>query len=124
MPNSSTLLDKDTTIDVQVFQLGSSTPPPPEAAGPMITGFVYETTPEGRNPLRGVLAWLEVGTADSYLVAKTQTDDAGRFFFCRVNAPVRMGVSRYQDMVMAGYKDGTAFIPGAGDMFFEIDLRR
>jgi hypothetical protein len=121
---ASAVVDKDTTIDVQVFQLGSSTMPPPTAAGPMITGFVYETTPEGKNPLRGVLAWLEVGSADSYLVAKTQTDDAGRFFFCRVNAPVRMGVSRYQDMVMAGYKEGTAFIPGAADMFFEIDLRR
>jgi hypothetical protein len=90
----------------------------------MITGLVYETTAEGRNPLRGVLAWLEVGSGDSYLVAKTQTDEAGRFFFCRVNVPVRMGVSRYQDMVMAGYKDGVAFVPGAGDMFFEIDLRR
>jgi hypothetical protein len=120
---ASALVDNDRTIDVQVFQIGSSFTPP-DAASPMITGFVYETTAQGRNPLRGVRAWLEVGSADSYLVARTQTDTDGRFFFCRVNAPVRMGVSGYEDMVMAGYKDGVAFIPGAGDMFFEIQLRR
>jgi hypothetical protein len=118
---ASALIDKDTTIDVEVFQIGSSLTPAP-SAGPMITGFVYEMTPQGRNPLRGVGAWLEVG--DTYVVAKAETDDAGRFFFCRVNAPVRMVVSRYQDMVAAGYKDGVAFIRGTGDMSFEIELKR
>jgi hypothetical protein len=118
---ASALVDKDTTVDVEVFQ--EDTPLPPRAAGPMITGFVYETTPQGRNPLRGVWAWLEVGF-DIFPVAKTQTDDAGRFFFCRVNAPVRMGVSSYTDMVVSGYRDGVAFIPGTDDMFFEIELRR
>ena len=42
----SALVDKDTTIDVEVFPVGSSTTPPPSAS-PMITGFVYETTPTG-----------------------------------------------------------------------------
>lgn len=120
---ASALVDKDTTIDVAIFPVGSSITPP-AGAGPMITGFVYETTPQGRNPVRGVVAWLEVGWADAFLTAKTQTDDAGRFFFCRVNAPVRMGVSRYQDMVAAGYTGGVAHIPGTGDMFFEIEVKR
>jgi hypothetical protein len=120
---ASALVDKDTTIDVEVFPIGSPTTSPP-AAGPMITGFVYETTPQGRTPLRRVTAWLEVGVADSFPVAKTDTDDAGRFFFCRVNAPMRMVVSRYQDMVAAGYESGVAFIPGTGDMFFEIEVKR
>jgi hypothetical protein len=119
---ASALVDKDTTIDVQVFQVGSSLTPPP-VAGPMITGFVYETTPQGRIPWREVSAWLEVGFGDVHLVARTQTDDAGRFFFCRVNAPVRMVVSGHQDMVAAGYRDGVAFIPGTGDMFFEIEVK-
>lgn len=120
---ASALVDNDTTIDAEVFPVGSSIMPPP-LASPMITGLVYETTPQGRKPVRGVGAWLEVGFADAYLAAKTQTDDAGRFFFCRVNAPVRMGVSRYQDMVAAGYTGGVAHIPGTGDMFFEIELKR
>jgi hypothetical protein len=90
----------------------------------MITGVVYEMTPEGRNPLQGVWAWLEVGIGDSFLVATTQTDEAGRFFFCRVNAPVRMVVSRYSDMEASGYRNGVVFIPGTGDMSFEIELQR
>jgi len=53
--------------------------------------------------------------AHSYPIAKTQTDEAGRFFFCRVNAPVRMGVSGYQE---------PQFIPGISDLYFEIELKR
>ena len=119
---ASALVDNDTTIDLQIVPTDHSSTPPP-AAGPMITGFVYETTSQGRNPLRRVWAWLQVGLADSWPVARTQTDDAGRFFFCRVNAPVQMVVSGYQEMAAAGYRDGL-FIPGTGDMFFEIELRR
>ena len=112
---ANALVDKDTTIDVQLFPIGSSSTLPP-AAGPMITGFVYETTPQGRNPVRGVWAELGVGFGDRYLVARNQTDDAGRFFFCRVNAPVWMGVSSSKDFHQE--------IPGARDMFFEIELKR
>jgi hypothetical protein len=121
---ASALVDKDTTIDVQVFPVDKAPPTPPPGAGPMITGFVYETTLQGRNPLRGVETWLEVGVGDSYPVAATQTDDAGRFFFCRVNAPVRMVVSSYAEMEVSGYGNGVADIPGTGDMSFEIELRR
>jgi hypothetical protein len=108
---ASALVDKDTTIDVEVLPVGSSSTPPPSAS-PMITGLVYETTSQGRKPVRGVWAHLQVGFTDSWPVAKTQTDDAGRFFFCRVNRPVQMVVSE------------VAHIPGTGDMYFEIELRR
>jgi hypothetical protein len=114
---------EDTTLDVKVFPIGT-TLTPPAAAGPMVTGFVYETTPQGRNPMRGIWAELQVGTADYYAVARTQTDAAGRFFFCRVNAPVQLVVSSFEEMRAAGYERGVAFIPGTGDMHFEIELRR
>ena len=81
----------------------------------MITGLVYETTSQGRKPLRGVVVWLEAGLS-SYLVAVTQTDEAGRFFLCRVNAPVWMGVSSYQEWFQS--------IPGTADSFFEVELKR
>jgi hypothetical protein len=109
---ASALVEKDTTIDVEVFPIGSPTTSPP-AAGPMITGFVYETTPQGRNPVRGVWAALYVGIIDIAPFAKTQTDDAGRFFFCRVNAPAAMFVDRYEIP-----------IPGTSDMHFELELKR
>jgi hypothetical protein len=115
-------VENDTTIDAQVFPIGTSTTPPP-AAGPMITGVVYETTPQGRKPLQGVWAWLQVGATDSWWIASTQTDEAGRFFFCRVNAPVQMIVSSFDEMAAGGSESAFA-IPGTRDMFFEIELKR
>jgi hypothetical protein len=107
-------VDKDTTIDVQVVPAGSSFTAPPEA-GPTITGVVYETTAQGRTPLRGLDVWLEVGF-EGWLVANTKTDESGRFFLCRVNAPVRMIVSSPREWEQS--------LSGTGDMFFEIELRR
>ena len=107
-------VDKDTTIDVQVVPVGSSFAAPPEA-GPTITGVVYETTPQGRRPLRGVDVWLEAGF-EGWLVANTQTDGSGRFLLCRVNAPVQMIVSSRREWQQPLF--------GTGDMFFEIELKR
>jgi hypothetical protein len=111
---ASAVVGKDTTIDVHVVPAGRSLEPP-AAASPMITGVVYERTSEGRKPLPGVAVWLEAGL-NSYLVAVAQTDDAGRFFLCRVNAPVWMGVSSRQDWFQE--------LPGNADLFFEIELKR
>jgi hypothetical protein len=113
---ATAVVDKDTTIDMQFVPGGGSLAPPP-AASPMITGLVYETTPQGRNPVRGV--YVELDASIDVPVALTQTDDAGRFFLCRVNAPVVMSVGapfRHQPWSQS--------IPGTGDMFFEIELRR
>jgi hypothetical protein len=111
---ASAVVNRDTSLDVHVVPQGNSLLPPP-GASPLITGFVYETTAQGRRPLRGVVAWLEAGV-NSYGVAVTQTDEGGRFFLCRANAPVWMGVSSRQEWFQ--------LIPGTGDSFFEIELRR
>jgi hypothetical protein len=114
---ASAYVDKDTTVDVQVFPAGTSITPF-SVAGPIITAFVYETTPEGRRPLRGAEAWLDLGQ-DSY-VANTETDEAGRFFFCRVDTRVRM------DLFADGYQpyQYAEFISGTGDRSFEFEFRR
>jgi hypothetical protein len=83
----------------------------------MITGFVYETTPQGRKPLRGV--HVSVDAASDVWVAYTRTDSTGRFFLCRVNAMVQVVVSAGN-----GYQDWWQSIPGTSDMFFEIELKR
>ncbi len=111
---ASAVVDKATTIDVQVVPAGSSLTAP-AAANPMITGFVYETTSQGRKPLPGVVVWLEAGL-NSYGVAVTQTDEAGGFFLCRANAPVWMGVSSREKWFHS--------VSGTADLFFEIELRR
>lgn len=120
---ASAAVDKDTTIDVQVVPAGRSSTPPPTAS-PMITGLVYETTPQGRNPLRGVDVWLEVGY-EGYFVAGNQTDDAGRFFLCRVNGPFPVNVPVLMYAFLSGYQhQRVGSILGTGAMFFEIELRR
>jgi hypothetical protein len=112
---ASAMVDRDTTLDVEVAPTGSSTTPP-AAASPLITGFVYETTPQGRTPVRGV--YVSVDAANDAWVANTQTDDTGRFFLCRVNTPVQMVVS------LSGYQDVWKSIGGTNDMAMEIELKR
>jgi hypothetical protein len=114
---ASAAVDKDTTIDVQFAPAGRSLTPPP-GASPMITGVIYETTPQGRNPLRGV--YVELDASIDVPVALTQTDDAGRFFLCRVNAPVVLGVGVDPNR----YQRWSQLIPGTGDMVLEIELIR
>jgi hypothetical protein len=111
---ASASVNRDTVLDVEVFS-GSSVAPP-TAAGPMITGLVYETTPQGRKPLRSAAAWLDL-FSDAYIAA-TVTDADGRFYFCRVNDSVRM------DVDAEGYQAQSQFIQGAKDMFLEIELKR
>jgi hypothetical protein len=113
---ASATVVRDTVIDVQVFP-GSSDAPSP-TPGSMITGFVYETTPEGRKPVQGASAWLDV-SSDVY-VASTETDAAGRFYFCRVNTMVRMDVSAdgYQPYVYS------EFVYGPGNRHFEFEFKR
>lgn len=117
-------VNTDTTIDVEVVPAGTSATPPPNA-NPMITGVVFETTPQGRKALRGVDVWLEVGY-EGYFIASNQTDDAGRFFLCRVNAPAQMiNAPLLMYVSSSGYQRPTPeAIPGYGDMFFEIELKR
>jgi len=114
---ASAAVDKDTTIDVQFVPAGRSLPPPP-ASSPIITGLVYEMTPQGRNPLRGV--YVELDASGDVPVALTQTDDAGRFFLCRVNAPVVLGVGIDPNR----HQPWSQLIPGTSDMVLEIELKR
>jgi hypothetical protein len=113
---ASAAVDRNTTIDVEVVPAGSSSTPPP-AASPIITGFVYETTAQGRTPLRGVHVSVEA-SADVW-VGYSRTDDTGRFFLCRVNTPVRIVVAAGN-----GYQDLWQSISGTGDMVLEIELKR
>src|SRR5581483_1260053 len=104
---ASAVVNRDTTIDVELLPTDGPSAPP-SAASPLITGFVYESTAQGRKPLRDV--HISVDAANDVWVAYTRTDDEGRFFLCRVNAPVEMVVSGI------GYQDWWQSIPGTGDM--------
>jgi hypothetical protein len=113
---ASASVDRDSSINVELVSPDEPATPPP-AASPLITAFVYETTPQGRIPLPGVHVSVEA-SSDAW-VAYTRTDEMGRFYLCRVNAPVRMVVSAGN-----GYQDVWQSLPGAGDLAFEIELKR
>jgi hypothetical protein len=113
---ASAAVNQGTTLDIEVRPTDRFSPPP-TGASPLITGFVYESTPQGRKPLPGV--HISVDAAWDVWVAYTRTDGAGRFFLCRVNAPVQMVISAGN-----GYQDVWQSIPGAIDMHLEIELRR
>jgi hypothetical protein len=106
----------DTTIDVQVF----AGPPAasPGAAGGTITGVVYETTPNGRKPLRGAHAWLYISQGN--YIASTETNTDGRFYFCAVNATVAM------EVLADGYEPYSHFelVSGTVDRHFEFEFTR
>ena len=113
---ASAMVVRDTVIDVQVFS--GSSDAQAATAGSMISGFVYENTPQGRKPLRGAAAWLDLWS-DVY-VASTETDANGRFYFCGVNAVVRM------DVDAQGYQPNvhSVSISGSGNQSFEFEFSR
>ena len=113
---ASARIDRDTTLNVQVFPEGHPVELP-FAPGPLVSGFVYERTPEGRRPVRGATARLDLAQ-DAY-VANTETDETGRFFFCSVDARVRMDVFGGYDPYSQG-----GFVGGGGDELFEFDFTR
>jgi hypothetical protein len=113
---ASAAVNRDTTLDVEVLPTDGPSAPP-SSASPLITGFVYESTPQGRKPLPGV--HISVDASSDVWVAYTRTDDAGRFFLCRVNAPVQMVISAGN-----GYRDVWQSLPGTVDMVLDIELIR
>jgi hypothetical protein len=109
---ATALVTGDTILDVSTGAFDSP------SAGPMITGVVYEATPDGRRPLKGASAWLDI-SQDAY-VAHTVSDETGRFFFCHVDTLVRLDVSAdgYQPYQHA------EFFSGVGDRTYEFEFTR
>jgi hypothetical protein len=112
---ASAAVNRDTTLAVELLPTDGFSVPS-SAPGPLIRGFVYESTPQGRKPVGGV--HVSVDASNEVWVAYTRTDDEGRFFLCRVNAPAQMVISGN------GYQDRWLSIPGNADMELEIELRR
>jgi hypothetical protein len=108
---ASGFVSKDTTLNVQVGAVALS-----GADGAVITGVVYELIPDGRRPLRGATAWLDIGQ-EAY-VANTETDESGRFSLCGLNTNARLDV--YAD----GYQPyaHAEFVSGAKDSYFEFEF--
>jgi hypothetical protein len=77
----------DTTIDVHAVsspaQLGANLPQALPASVPILSGVVYEYTPDGRVPVPGARVSLDVLGWDT-TAATTLTDSDGRYVLCAV----------------------------------------
>ena len=108
---------RDTTIDVETVAPGGAAVPL-STPSPLITGFVFESTAQGRKPIAGASAWLDL-SSDAY-IASTESDETGHFYFCRANARARIDVS------VNGYQpyQRSEFISGSSDASFEFEFNR
>jgi hypothetical protein len=107
----------DTTLDVEVVPTGSAfTTMSP--SGPTISAFVYETTSQGRVPVRGAFVSVDAGPNTEFYGAVTRTDEAGRFVLCRVTTPIGLIVSAI------GYQEWTRVLAGGTSMTLDIELTR
>jgi hypothetical protein len=111
---ASASVGSDTTLDVELVPEGIVRSAP-SSASPLVTGTVYESDMNGRRqPVQGAGVWLDASS--EAWVAYTETDAAGRFVLCRVNAPVRMDV-------WVGEKDvASRSLPGNADLMLDIDI--
>ena len=108
----------DTLLDVQVVPIAeaqSGAARQLQSEGPIVSGQVYETTPEGNRPVPGADVIVDI-SVDVYH-AFTKTDVLGRFFLCRISSPIRI------DVGMTGYQWESRYLSGASTDL-DIELRR
>ena len=102
-----------TELDIEVVRLGSREF---TYGSPTLSGVVFETTPQGRQPLGNTGVMYSLNTCDGF-DAYTQTDADGRYQFCRIP----QGVGR----IRAGDCNDDGFVLPVevkGDTVVDIDL--
>jgi len=77
-------LRADSALDIALVSeaslSGASPSAPMAAVSPTLSGGVFETTPEGRQPVEGVE--IEVDWLPDLVTATTRSDAAGRYLLC------------------------------------------
>jgi len=114
----------DVTRDLRAVsdrrQLGASLPQELRSQSPIVSGVVFEETPEGRRGLSDVrVVWDGSGGADLE-TATTLTDSDGRYVLCGLehNRPIYIGVSK------PGYLTSAKAVTLTGDVTtLDIQLR-
>jgi len=108
----------DTSLDVRVVPVAEAQSVAArqlQSEGPIVSGQVYEITPQGNQPVPGADIIVDI-SVDVYH-AFTKTDVVGRFYLCRINSPIRI------DVGMTGYQWESRYLRGAS-ADLEIELRR
>lgn len=112
------------TQDVHVVtdpaQLGANIPPQLAAMTPTLSGMVYETTAEGRQPVKDASIELDSLHGLGNLIATTLTDANGRYVLCAV--PQLSGLYLFASKPgFTPFETGTNLL---GQTTLDIELRR
>jgi hypothetical protein len=78
---------------LSVASLNSAIPPLPQLSSePSVTGFIYESTPNGRKAVTGASLWAGDSMGIGY--ATTRSDLNGNFYMCRLPAQSEIAISK------------------------------
>ena len=110
---------KDVHLISDLSLLGANLPDVFMSQGPLLTGTVFETTDQGREPVANAFVGLDANGGEGLVVATTLTDSDGRFVLCAVPHSELLFIFINKE----GYEDfGRDGFAGASKL--DIELRR
>jgi hypothetical protein len=114
-------ISADTVRDIEVVSESALAAANPLAAmtapSPRVSGVVFETTAQGRQPVEGVDIYLE--WLPDLVTATSRTDRHGRYLLCGL-PPGGGAVAA----VKPGYAIAWGHVPGDRDTVLDLDIRR
>jgi len=109
---------QDVHLISDLAQLGANLPDVFMMQGTLLSGLVFETTSQGRQPLANAAIQLDGQDGNGLLIATTLTDGEGRFLLCGVPASSGLYLFANKD----GFEQwGTGQLGGVSHL--EIELR-
>lgn len=112
----------DRVVNVEMIattRFDASTAPRPVAAtGPAVNGLIFESTPEGRQPVPGAAVWVQNGFEVE--LASTRSDRGGAIFLCNLPTDAFVYITK------AGFDDvskGPVDLSGAATLEIEMTRR-
>jgi hypothetical protein len=112
-------VDRDLNLNIEVMSEASldiSAQAPRSALGSLLSGSVFETTDEGRQPIRAAFVWAEFG--GGITAATTKTDAQGRFIMCNLPRDTWLTIQK------GGYVDASLRVPDRPATPLDVELRR
>lgn len=112
-------VDRDLHLNIEVMSEASldvSAQAPRTATGSLLSGAAFETTDEGRQPIRAALVWAEFG--GGITAATTKTDAKGRFIMCNLPRDTWLTIQK------GGYVDAELRVPDQPATPLDVELKR
>lgn len=117
-PTGDVTADVDVVTDAAAF--GAHLPADLAARQPTLSGIVYESTPQGRQPVSNAWVWLDGSFGLGNRVADTRTDADGRYVLCAM--PDKVGLVLQVSALGFDLFETTTSLAGLTGL--DVELRR